>query len=199
MFMSPPGSKSCVIDEFEDGVVSVTGARGPNASGAAACPGSGLSTGTSGGRAPAEHVASAACWALYEQLLARSYANGTYRPVHQIVVDAYAAQHAGRKGRPEVQTVALSLMTLGLFVENDVDPTRGPSLHKQMVARPPNFTWLDPPDQRHLMTVSDVLAARDPVEHRDFVHEWGRQVWLGWTPHHATIRAWSAYALAGAQ
>lgn len=70
-----------------------------------------------------------------------------------------------------------------------------PPLHKQMVAHRPDFTWLTPPDQRGLMTVVDVASARDADEHRRLVHEWGRQVWQTWAPHHATIRAWNTQAL----
>ena len=92
---------------------------GPHAS---ACPGCGLIGPHSTGAPPAEHVASATCWRLYGELLARSYNNSDYRGVHQMIVDAYAAQHAGGKSRREVQTVALCLMTLCLFCEDAVDP-----------------------------------------------------------------------------
>jgi hypothetical protein len=86
-------------------------------------------------------------------------------------------------------------MTLCLFIEDGVDPARGPALHKQMVAHRPDFAWLAPPDPPGLMTVADVLRARDADEHRRLVHDWGRQVWQAWAPHHATIRAWNTQAL----
>ena len=96
---------------------------GPHAS---TRPGCGLIGPHSTGAPPAEHVASATCWRLYGELLARSYNNSDYRGVHQMIVDAYAAQHAGGKSRREVQTVALCLMTLCLFCEDAVDPADGP-------------------------------------------------------------------------
>lgn len=64
-------------------------------------------------------------------------ATGRARRVHQTIVDAYAAQHAGGTSRREIQTVALCLMTLCLFCEDDVDPADGPKLHKQMDRRHP--------------------------------------------------------------
>ena len=167
------------------------------ASGPSTCPGCGLTVPESAGpaQAPAEQASSAACCALYGELLSRSYTDVRYRAVHQLVVDAYAAQHAGGTGRREVQAVALCLMTLCLFVEDGVDPGKGPALHKRMVAHRPNFTWLTPPLQQDVMTVADVLTAESPEQHYRLVHEWGSQVWQAWTPHQATIRSWNAHAL----
>jgi Family of unknown function (DUF5946) len=173
----------------------MTGHDVPYGSGVSTCPGCGLTAAEAGEPAPEEHSASAACWAVYGQLLARSYTDPDYRAVHQVLVDAYAAQHAGGSSRREVQSVSLCLMTLCLFVEDGVDPAQGPALHKEMVAHRPDFTWLAPPDQRGLMTVADVLSARDADEHRRLVREWGREVWRAWAPHHPTIRAWNAQAL----
>ena len=163
------------------------------------CPGCGLTALKAAGPAPQEQAASAACWAAYGQLLSRSYTDRNYWAVHQIVVDAYAAQHAGGTSRREVQAVALCLMTLCLFIEHDVDPVQGPALHKRMVARRPDFTWLTPPAQHSLMTVADVLTAQDADQHCRLVGKWGNQVWRAWAPHHATIRAWNAHARGCAQ
>ena len=160
-----------------------------------ACPSCGVTAEDSGDPAPEEHVASAACWAVYGQVLARSYTDPAYRAVHQIAVDAYTAQHAGGTSRREVQAVALCLMTLCLFVEDGVDPAMGPALHKRMVAHRPEFSWLAPPRQNHLMTVGDVLTASDADQHCRLVREWGRQVWQAWAPHHATVRAYNVQAL----
>lgn len=172
----------------------------PAAPAATTCPGCGLVAIDPGGPAPEEHLASAACFAAYGQVLARSYTDPAYWRVHQMVVDAYAAQHARGTARRQVQTVALCLMTLCLmtlclFVEDDVEITEGPALHKAMVAHRPDFTWLAPPPRPGLLTVADVLTAESPVEHCRLVREWGGQVWQAWAPHHATIRAWNTQAL----
>ncbi|MCX5206482.1 DUF5946 family protein [Streptomyces sp. NBC_00237] len=160
------------------------------------CPGCGLAAPATGGPLPAERVASAECWQRYGELLARSYTVADCRHVHQLVVDSYVAQHAGGESRREIQTVALCLMTLCLFVEDDADPREGPALHRRMMAdRPAYFHWLEPPPQIGLMTAADVLAARDAVEHERLVRAWSRGVWRAWAPHHATIRGWNARAL----
>ena len=104
------------------------------------CPGCGLAAPDAGGPAPEEQHASSACWALYGELLSRSYSDPARRAVHQVVVDAYAAQHAGSTSRRAVQNVALCLMTLCLVVvEDGIDPADGPALHKQIVAARPRL------------------------------------------------------------
>ena len=165
-------------------------------SGTSTCPGCGLTAPEAAGPPPAEHAATAACWGAYGELLSRSYSDARYRAVHQVFVDAYAAQHAGGSSRREVQAVALCLMTLCLVIEHDVDPAEGPSLHKRMVAHRPDFTWLAPPSQHHLLTVADVLAAQNARQHCRLVRKWSYQVWQAWSAHHATIRSWNAQALA---
>lgn len=159
------------------------------------CSGCGLVLPDTGGTPPAERGASAACFERYGELLARSYSLEPYRPVHQLVVDAYVAQHPGGGTRREVQAVALCLMTLCLFIEDGADPRDGPALHKRMIANRPDFHWLEPPSRHNLMTVADVLAADSATEHAKRVWAWGADVWRAWTPQHTTIRAWNALAL----
>lgn len=157
------------------------------------CPGCGL-VATGEPTTPTER-ASPACQARYGALLALSYSNPAYRIVHQLIVDAYAAQHPTGTEHRQVQALALSLMTLCLFIEHDTDPREGPQLHQRMVANRPDFHWLDPPPALHRMTVADVLAARDAADHQRLAREWAQEMWQAWTPHHPTIRAWNADAL----
>ena len=164
-------------------------------SGTSTCWGCGRTADEAAGPTPEEHSASAGCWASNGQVLARSYTDSGYRAVHQMVLDAYAAQQADGTSRRELQSVGLCLMTLCLFVEDGVDPAQGPALHKQIVAHRPDAAWLAPPIQPGPMVVADVLSARDIDEHCRLVREGGRQVWQAWAPHHATIHAWNAQAL----
>lgn len=165
--------------------------------GPSVCPGCGFVAPAAGGAPPDGYGASAECWGRYGELLARSYAEAAYRHVHQLVVDAYIAQHPGGDSRQEVQRLALCLMTLCLFVEDGADPRDGPALHKRMMAgRPGYFRRLPPPPWQGLPTAVDVLAARDAAEHERLVWSWGREVWRAWAPHHPTVRAWNARALA---
>jgi hypothetical protein len=153
------------------------------------CPGYGLDL-AENGTPPPERGASGACFTRYGELLARSYSIPAYRPVHQLVVDAYIAQHPAGTTHREIQSVAVCLMTLCLFIEEGVDPQEGPALHKRMATQ--RFHWLEPPVLSGLRTVEDVLVAGNATDHERLVWAWSRDVWQAWAPHHATIRAWNA-------
>lgn len=161
------------------------------------CPGCGLIAQHTDGVVPSRYAASPGCWQRYELLLARSYGDPAYGAVHQLVVDAYAAQHPKTATADQIKQVALCLMTLALFVEEGADVRRGPQLHQRMAANLPELGKLDPPDTRGLTTVDDILQAHDPVEHGHLVRTWASEVWQAWAAHHATIRRWNEVALGG--
>jgi uncharacterized protein DUF5946 len=156
---------------------------------ARACPGCGLMLAVGYGPVHPYIGASAACWALYGELTARAFARPEYLAVHQMTVDAYAVQHPGGAERRAVQSVALHLMTLCLWLERDGDPRDGPRLHRRMVRRP-IWHWLDPPDLDGRMTVRDALGARDLADPARGVGAWAGDVWAAWSPHHDTVRRW---------
>ena len=138
--------------------------------------------------------ASAECWALFGELLAREFQDPDYFGVHQLTVDAYAVQHPGSPERRSIQSVGLHLMTLCLIVEDGADPADGPALHKRFVRRV-EFTWLEPPRPNGRLTVADTVGSRTPDEHAEAVMAWGRDVWDAWAPHHATVRGWIEQSL----
>ena len=156
-----------------------------------ACPGCGLVLPDVDGPTHRYIGASPACWSLYGAVLATIYVDRERLRLLQLVVDAYAAQHPGRRSRQAAQSVAIHLMTLCLCLECGVDPAAGPRLHRWMVERP-RFTWLTPPDERGSRTVRDVAAARTPAEFEEVVWAWARGVWDAWSAHHATVRGWLA-------
>lgn len=74
----------------------MTGDGSAGTSADSSCPGCGLAAPDTGEDPPPEYRASAACYRLYGEVLARDYSDPAYYRVgHQMVVDAYAAQHAG--------------------------------------------------------------------------------------------------------
>ena len=158
------------------------------------CPGCGVVLPANDGPTHRYLGASAACWALYGQLIAREFTNAAYFAVHQMSTDTYAVQHPGVPERRTIQSVALHLMTLCLFLERGADPLDGSKLHKRMVGNP-YFHWLEPPRPNGKMTVADVLRAEGPVEHRRLVAAWARAVWNAWASHHSIVRTWTEQTL----
>jgi hypothetical protein len=153
------------------------------------CPGCGVLLPHVDGPSHPYMLSSAACWATYGEVLARSFEDSQLRRVHQLLVDAFAVQHPGLPGRRSAQSVGLHLMTLCLVLEMDADPSDGPRLHKRMAERPV-FHWLEPPSSRGDVTVADVHAANDVEDRIAATYRWARSAWEAWTLHHATVRAW---------
>jgi hypothetical protein len=154
------------------------------------CPGCGLVLPPREGTTHPYLGASAGCWALYGEILAREYGDPAYSRLHQLTADTYAVQHPGAPERRSIQSVALHLMTLCLFLEDGVDPRRGPALHKRFVRERARFGWLEPPRPNGRITVADVHRAASPAEHERAVETWARDVWAAWSGHHGTVRGW---------
>lgn len=138
-------------------------------------------------------LGSAACWRGYGELLAAQYSDPERMRFHQLVVDAYAAQHPGDDDPRAIQSVAIHLMTLALFLDRGVDPALGTQLHMQMVTRP-TFHRLHRPDEASegTLTFQHVPLDGDVALARERAYEWARSVWDSWEPHQDVVRGWLA-------
>ena len=135
--------------------------------------------------------ASPGCWAVFGDVLAKEFSDARYFAVHQLTVDAYAAQHPGKRERRTIQSVGVHLIALYQalelgYVANHIIRARKASVSKR------TFVWLDPPPvDEQTMTVVDVAKAQDPGKHCELARAWAESVWQHWSPHHETIRAWA--------
>ena len=159
-------------------------------SGGAPCPGCGVVLPEYDGPVHPYIGANAACWALYGELLAHEYAELGYPQCHRITVDAYAAQHPGKRGRRTIQSVATHLTGLYLVLERGLDGPAATAMKNRVLAAEPDFKWLHPPGQGDALTVQDVLEMRHEIQHCDAVEAWGRSVWETWALHHDAVRDW---------
>jgi hypothetical protein len=133
-------------------------------------------------------TSSAACWDRFGQVLAADYSDPERMAFHQVVVDAYAAQHPGDGSRVAAQSVGLHLMTLCLFLEHGADPVHGTALHQKMIGRP-DYRALTPVGAAAL-TVAD-MPVDGPVEvARRAAYDWGSAVWQLYAADHDTVRGW---------
>jgi hypothetical protein len=136
-------------------------------------------------------LGSAACWRGYGELLAVQYSDPRRMGFHQVIVDAYAAQHPGDEDPRAVQSVAIHLMTLALFLERGVDPAIGTQLHKRMVDRPTFHRLQRPePTPTPTLTFQHVPLNGDVDLARERAYEWARSVWTSWGPHQDVVRRW---------
>lgn len=164
-------------------------------SGEAPCPGCAVVLPEYDGPTHPYHGASPACWALYGELLAREYAQLGFPECHRLTVDAYAVQHPGKREPRTVQSIGAHLTGLYLVLERGFDGPAATALKNDLLATEPSFPWLNPPGPGSALTVRDVLATKDDIQHCDAVETWARSVWDAWELHHDAVAGWVDAAL----
>lgn len=135
--------------------------------------------------------ASAGCWAIFGEVLAREYEDVGYWRVHRLTVDAYAAQHPGVPSPQSIRSVAIHLLGLYVSIEQGASLGQVGKVLERAAGRRTEYIWLPPPASPGDVTVLDVHAAADAEEHADRVWRWAKSVWEAWAAHHATIRMWA--------
>ena len=154
-------------------------------SGGAPCPGCGVVLPEYDGPTHPYIGASAACWALYGELLAHEYAELGYPECHRLTVDAYAVQHPGSAGRARSSRSATHLSGLYLVLERGFDGPAATALKNGVLATKPRFRLAQPARARigrsRCRTCSRSAA---DISHCDAVETWARSVWavLGASP-----------------
>jgi Family of unknown function (DUF5946) len=164
-------------------------------SGGAPCPGCGVVLPEYDGPTHPYIGASAACWALYGELLAYEYGEIGYPECHRLTIDAYAAQHPGKRDPRSIRSLATHLSGLYLVLERGLDGPAATALKNRVLAANPRFAWLQPPQLDRALNVGDVLEGRSEIRHCDTIETWARTVWQAWELHHSTVAEWVEGAL----
>jgi hypothetical protein len=128
------------------------------------------------------------CWRAFGELLAADYSSPGRMAFHQVIVDAYAAQHPGDGAPRQVQSVGLHLMTLCLFLEHGTDPSHGTRLHRLMIQRP-SFHRLARSGPGTL-TLLHVPLGGDQELARVAAFEWAAAVWESYRQVQPVVREW---------
>ena len=168
--------------------------KGPGPFARIACPGCRLEQPPGGLSYDRKFNASAECWALFEQLLAKEFQSAVlFARAHQLSVDAYAVQHAG--GAQPDKSVDIHLAGLCLVFEDGLAPVSVPPMLQRIAGAVDTWPHLAPPSHRTgALTVRSVVLAPDPDAHVLMVRAWASEVWETWRPHHAAVRALVARA-----
>lgn len=130
------------------------------------------------------------CWKLYTEVLAREYGEWNYPPIHRLTVDCYAAQHPTKTSDPKsAQSVQVHLLGLFLALEKKVEPRQITKLIADVIVKNKNtFTWLEPPKNLGVITISDVWNAKTLNEHEILVNDWANSIWQAWKRDHPSIK-----------
>ncbi|WP_415789062.1 DUF5946 family protein [Deinococcus saxicola] len=154
------------------------------------CPGCGLFHPSAGLQAPRGLAASGECSSASSLVLSAFYQPELVSE-RQYVVDAYACTHPDSSTRIGIQTTALCLMTLDLYLECGQSVAEGSQMHQEMMrGRPDFFTRLDPPSLQAVPTYQLFLGVPS-ANSTALACNWAERVWRAWATHHEQIRAWN--------
>ncbi|HEX9902274.1 MAG TPA: DUF5946 family protein [Acidobacteriota bacterium] len=151
------------------------------------CPGFGLRLPRSAAaRYNGYYSTSPECWGVYAEVLAKEFSHALlFGEVHQLTVDAYAAQHAG--GRHPDKSVIIHLCGLHLVLDRGFPPANISALHQRLARTVRDWPHLPPPADMSALTVADVARAESIQDHARLARDWAVSVWRSWSPHHQTI------------
>jgi hypothetical protein len=148
------------------------------------CNGCGLKLPKINVAASENYNASGECENLFNQLSGYTLSQNNIEFIHQYVVDAYGAQHAG--GITKNIRVIFSLIGLYLAVEHNYTGRQVQLVHMKI----PKQIWETPelPRQNSLITVADILNTHKDIERKKLILSWAKSVWENWSHYHEWIR-----------
>ena len=152
-----------------------------------ACPGCGSRLSRLNDEANNPHAdASPECQRLCHELSLYTLAHGDPFFIHQVAVDAYAAQHASSASK--AITIAFALIGLCLLLERGYTGKAVQRAHMRFANQSKRWHTFDPPAHRGSVTVADVLSAVPGSERDAAIIRWARSVWMAWEQAHPAVR-----------
>ncbi len=125
---------------------------------------------------------------LYDELSLYTLSHSDSSFIHQYIVDAYAAQHAGENTKPI--TLAFALMGLYLHIEKSYSGKEIQNAHMQMGKTKKEWPTFDFPRHRGDVTVLDVLETKSGIDRDQMINEWSDSVWQSWIENHEEVADW---------
>jgi hypothetical protein len=111
----------------------------------------------------------------YDELCGYTLGRGDPEFIHQLVVDAYRAQHASEQTKPI--GLAFALIGLYLAVEKDYTGRQVQRVHVRLSRRKQAWPRFVLPRDRGSMTAVHVVEAAPPTERERAIHAWCASVW----------------------
>jgi hypothetical protein len=115
---------------------------------------------------------------LYNDLAYYTLAHPDPAFIHQLLVDAYTAQHADANTKPIAITFAL--IGLYLVVEKNFTGKQVQRVHMQLARSRKVWPSFSLPVDRGTMTVADVASVPPGAERDAAIHQWCAAVWQAW-------------------
>ena len=106
---------------------------------------------------------------------------------HQLVVDAYGAQHPSDAG-PAIGT-AFGLIGLHLALEAGRSGLEVRDAHQLLGNRYRDWPRFPAPAGWGRLTIVDLALAGDPSGYLETLHQWAGEVWSAWSEQHDAVAA----------
>jgi hypothetical protein len=131
--------------------------------------------------------ASSACWTRFAEV------NVSLPPARlaRLVTDAYMVQHPGVPERRAIQSVCLHLTGICLVLQHGLPAAELSMMLQRILASPPEWRWLDPPEPNGVLTIFDLGEALERYDAPDVIDRYVRSIWAAWAEHHGTVEAWA--------
>ncbi len=151
-----------------------------------ACPGCGVELPGWGEPWSPRSTASAACHDLYGEVLGYEYEHlAELGRWHQLLVDTYAAQHAG--DRTAAITTAFALIGLDLALEHGWAGIEVRDAHQLLARSHRDWPRFPGPAAAAGTTVQDLALAATTTDYAEVLGRWARAVWGSWSAEHHRV------------
>lgn len=158
------------------------------------CPGCGVVLADRHLDPPDRFNTSGECWQLFSDLSCYTVSKQDAAFIHQHVVDAYEAQHAG--GITRNSSVIFGLVGLYLALEKGFTGRQVQLVHMRIARVQKTWPRLEPPTRPATLTVADVLRVPDGPEKDALIRRWMAEVWESWGERQEQVREITDYLLA---
>lgn len=123
----------------------------------------------------------------HNELLAYTLEQAKYDPSfrHQLVVDAWAAQHSNEKSKNI--GIVFALIGLYLHIEKGFNGKMVQEAHIYLARKRKQWPHFKFPKNRGDMTAFDVVKASPGKERDEMIEKWCMSVWESWKENHKQI------------
>jgi hypothetical protein len=121
----------------------------------------------------------------FQELSFYTLAHGRASFIHQLAVDAFAAQHASESSKPI--SVVFSLLGLYLHLEHGFSGKQVQRAHMQLARVQRQWQPMPLPAERGTITVHKVLAEAPGPARDAMIEKWCASVWAACAPCRAAI------------
>lgn len=141
------------------------------------CPGCGAAINSNSSALDKAFNASACCRSLYFELSYFTISLGDTYFIHQLIVDAYAAQHLSNRVKPI--TAAFALVGLYLVWERGYSGKEVQNMHTELARGSKVWPQFQIPKEKEWLTVQEVSQSPED-EKEEMIKSWSKSVWEVW-------------------